>query len=563
MLVALTMTLATAAPIQQLSDEYLHELWRASPITASQVGYHADNVDQKLDDISPAARAKRSQWLHGFAARLEKAAAATRDAEDAADAALLRENVALELLDLDEARDYTRRCDTPLDTLGEAFFQMVARPYAPLPKRAVDVVARLRALPRFLDDARAALTVDVPDFRDAAKDDGDGFVDYLAHELVPAFKDAPNSAEVKAAAADAEKAVKAYLERIAAELPKKPKGSYRYGKALYQKRFRPYLQTDLGPDAVLAQAKKRIPELHAEMARVGRQILGAGAAQKSKTDRDVIREALAKVAADHPAPSALFSTVRKDFDDARAFVRDHQLLTLGAHDNLKVIETPAFLRSQLGVAAFDGAPPLMPQLGAFYYVTPFPPDWPKEKVEAKLREYNTWMLDLLTIHEAMPGHYVQFERANEVQPETRRILRWVLGAGSYIEGWAVHTQDLMVDAGFRDHDPRLKLTALKLELRAVANAVLDIELHAGDLSDEGVLKLLMDDGFQERPEAELKLRRAKLSVTQLCSYFVGGEAWRALRAEAQKRPGFDARAFYDRALAEGAVTLPTLKTLLR
>ena len=169
--------------------------------------------------------------------------------------------------------------------------------------------------------------------------------------------------------------------------------------------------------------------------------------------------------------------MRKQLESARAFVVDKKLMTLSSRDNLKVIETPAFLRSQLGVAAFDGAPPLQPELGAFYYVTPFPSDWPKEKVEAKLREYNRYMLELLTIHEAMPGHYVQFERANEVQPETRRVLRWVLGAGSYVEGWAVYAQDLMVDAGYLHGDVKLRLQQYKLELRAVTNAILDIKLH--------------------------------------------------------------------------------------
>ena len=183
------------------------------------------------------------------------------------------------------------------------------------------------------------------------------------------------------------------------------------------------------------------------------------------------------------------------------------------------------------------------------------------------REYNRFMLELLTIHEAMPGHYVQFEHANQVQPQIRRVLRWVLGAGSYVEGWAVYTQDVMVDAGYLGgpgsaDNTRLKLQARKLELRAVANSILDIKLHTAGLSDEDALKLMIDDAFQERPEAEAKLRRAKLSVTQLCSYFVGGETWRMTRAQAEKKPGFSLKSFHDRALGEGAVTLPTLRTLL-
>ncbi|MFI5290541.1 MAG: DUF885 domain-containing protein, partial [Polyangia bacterium] len=376
----------------------------------------------------------------------------------------------------------------------------------------------------------------------------------LQHDLEQAFKNSNSRSKIDAGVAQAVKAVRGYLDFVAVELPKRPKGTFRYGKALYDKRFRPYLQTDRAPDEVLGAARRRLAEIKGEMAKLAQKIVPSGD----------VREALALVAKDHPAPAELFATVRKELDQARAFVVEKNLLTLAPQDTLRVIETPPFLRSQLGVAAFDGAPPLQPELGAFFYVTPFPSDWPKAKVEAKLREYNRYMLALITIHEAMPGHYVQFEHANRVQPETRRVLRWVLGSNAYIEGWASYAQELMVDAGFMQSDPKLRLEEDKLELRAVTNAILDIELHTQNLSDADALSLMEDGAYQERPEAELKLRRAKLSVTQLCSYFVGDEAWRQIRkaAEEARGRGFELRAFHDRALAEGAVPLPTLRALL-
>ena len=555
MVITLTLALGLVSPMQQLSDAYLKELWKSSPQLASQVGYHGDGVDARLDDLSFAARQKRTKTLTDLQGRLTEARSARGiSQEDVADYELMREAIALEQLELDEARDYSRRCDLPLDSLGSVFFAMVARPYAPVEQRASDVLARLLAVPHYLDEAQKSLTTDVEIFREAARDDGDGLVDYFEHELLPPFAKTAAAPKLKVAVADAVKAVRAYLAFVDKELTKKPKGTFRYGAKLYEKRFRPYLTTDLGPKEVLAQAEKRLVELHAEMAKLAKQLVPSGD----------VKEALSKVADDHPKPSELFSTVRKQLETARAFVVEKKLMTLSSRDNLKVIETPAFLRSQLGVAAFDGAPPLQPELGAFYYVTPFPSDWPKEKVEAKLREYNRYMLELLTIHEAMPGHYVQFERANELVPETRRVLRWVLGAGSYVEGWAVYAQDLMVDAGYLKGDPKLRLQQYKLELRSVSNAILDIKLHTEGMSDEAALRLMTEEAFQERPEAELKLKRAKLSVTQLCSYFVGGETWRSIRKAAEKAAGnkFDLRAFHDRALGEGAVTLPTLRTLL-
>jgi uncharacterized protein (DUF885 family) len=549
MMLTVTLLLATATPMQSLSQEYLDKLFADSPMTATQAGYHKHGVDQRLDDLSAAAKQARDAWLKNYSARLE--ALPAMGAEDEADRELIRQALKFERLELEEAHDYARRCDSPLDGLGTALFMMVAREYAPLETRAADVAARLSQVPKFLADARAQLTVNVPEFRAAAKDDGEGVLDVF-DQAAAAFAKTASAGKINAAIAPAKQAVKEYLAFVDGELAKKPPSTFRYGKRLYDLRFGPYLQTDRSPADVLAAAKARMAVVKKEMAALAQKITG-------KPD---IKAALDAVAVDHPTPDKLFSTVRDDLTRATAFVRAHKLMTLPAHDNLQVIETPKFMRSVLGVAAFDGAPPLQPSLGAFYYVTPFPANWTKDKIESKLREYNRWMLDILTIHEAMPGHYVQLEAANRVEPETRRVLRWLLAAGAYVEGWAQYAQELMVESGFDGSNPRLALTNGKMELRALTNTILDIELQSGTLGDDEAMRMMMVDAFQERSEAELKLRRAKLSVTQLCSYFVGLEAWRKLRHQAEARPGFDLRAFHDRALGEGGVTLPTLEKLL-
>jgi uncharacterized protein (DUF885 family) len=557
MIAALTLMFATsssAVSVQKLSEEYLHQLFLTSPMVASQAGFHKEGVDRRLDDVSVEAHFRRIRFLADYQKRLGALDQSKLSPEELADVALLNDAVSLETQDLLRLRPFARRCDQPLDTLGSTFFFMAVRPYAPLERRLSDVVARLKELPRYLKQVEAGLDEYVEEFRLAAKDDGQGLLDYLEHQLPSIFIEARNQAALKPAIEEAAKAVREYLAFVDHTLINRPRTTFRVGASNYTSRFRPYLQTNLSPVEVLLKAERAIRAIRNEMATVAKEIVPGGD----------VRQALAKVAEDHPAPDQLVTTVRKDLEDARAFVVQKGLLTVPHHQNLEVLETPPFMRSQLGVAAFDGAPPLEPELGAFFYVTPFPGDWPKEKIESKLREYNRRMLDLLTIHEAMPGHYLQFEQANHVKPEWRRTLRWLLGAGSYVEGWAVYAQDMMVHAGYRNGDPKLRLQALKLRLRAAANAALDIRLHTQNLSDQDAMKLLVDEAYQEKTEAELKLRRAKLSVTQLCSYFVGGEAGSELRRDAEKSAGaaFNLRVFHDRALAEGAVTLPTLRRLL-
>jgi uncharacterized protein (DUF885 family) len=279
----------------------------------------------------------------------------------------------------------------------------------------------------------------------------------------------------------------------------------------------------------------------------------------------VIGEVLSKIAERHSTRESYMDDARKALDEARAFVQEKRLLTLPTRSNLQVIPTPQFMRGIYSVGGFAPAPALEPQLGAFYWITPIPAEWPPERVESKLREYNFYKLKLLTIHEAMPGHYVQMEIANDVQPKSRRILRSVFGNGPYIEGWGQYSTQIMLDDGFLNHAPEMALTFAKEELRVIANAILDIRLHMLNMSEQEALDLMQKQTFQEKEEAEGKLQRAKLSSCQLPTYFVGWRGWMRVREEYRQAKGssFSLQEFNDRALKEGAVPLTALGNLLK
>src|SRR5207248_6779667 len=252
-------------------------------------------------------------------------------------------------------------------------------------------------------------------------------------------------------------------------------------------------------------------------------------------DRDhVITTVLDKIAERHSTPETYIEDARHDLDEARAFVQAKRLLTLPPRDNLQVIETPKFMRGIYAVGGFNAAPALEPKLGAFYWITPIPNDWPRERVASKLREYNFYNLKLLTIHEAMPGHYVQLEYANEVEPRGRRLLRSVYGNGPYIEGWAQYATQMMLDEGFLDNSPELRLTFQKQELRVLANAIMDIRLQTNRMTDQEALDLMMKQTFQEKEEATAKLQRARLSSAQLPMYLLGWRGW--VRVREQYKP---------------------------
>jgi uncharacterized protein (DUF885 family) len=218
------------------------------------------------------------------------------------------------------------------------------------------------------------------------------------------------------------------------------------------------------------------------------------------------------------------------------------------------------MRGIYGVGGFNSAPPLQPELGAFYWLTPIPKTWPKERIESKLREYNYYGLKLLTIHEAMPGHYVQLEYANDLTPTPRRVLRGVFGSGPYIEGWAVYATEMMLDEGYLEHSKELRLTFLKQQLRMIANAILDVRMQTMDMKDEEAMSLMLDRTYQEKEEATAKLQRAKLSSTQLPTYYVGYREWKRLRDQSKQMP---LAQFHERALKESAVPMRVLSGLLK
>jgi uncharacterized protein (DUF885 family) len=278
-----------------------------------------------------------------------------------------------------------------------------------------------------------------------------------------------------------------------------------------------------------------------------------------------VEEALAEVASQHATPATYMDEVRKTLAEATAFVRQKDLLTLAAGSNLAVIDTPAFMRGIYGVGGFNPAPALEPQLGAFYWMTPIPADWPQERIDSKLREYNRFGLQELTIHEAMPGHYVQAEYANRIEPRTRRVLRAIWGNGPYVEGWAVYTQQMMSEEGYLDNSPALRLSLLKQLLRGQANTILDIRLQTMGMSEQQALDLMIKQTYQEREEATAKVQRAQLSSCQLAMYYAGVKGWLALREHYKQRHAqdFSLQRFHEQALNEGAVPLPTLERLLQ
>jgi uncharacterized protein (DUF885 family) len=262
----------------------------------------------------------------------------------------------------------------------------------------------------------------------------------------------------------------------------------------------------------------------------------------------VIRAAMDLAAADRPARDQLVETATSATEEARQFVIARDLITL-PDGPVRVILMPEFQRG-FSVAYCDSPGPLERNLDTFYAVSPIPDDWTEEQAASFLREYNTRGTLDIAVHEAMPGHYVQIWHANR-HPS---VLRAVLGSGSFVEGWAVYAEEMMVEEGFRADDPLYRLTQLKVQLRTITNAIIDQAIHVDGMSREEMMRLLTETAFQEEREAAGKWRRAQLSFTQLSTYFVGFQEHLETRLAAERAwgPAFNLKRYHDGVLSFGS-----------
>jgi len=558
-----------------MSEEFVYTTLSFSPTTATAAGLHeyqGKRLDGMLDDFSPAWLDRQRHYYEQFQSRLAGIQPAALDPQQRADYSILQDQVELALLDLKELQTAFHNPTIYVETLGNSLFVPFVLEYAPKHERFLHIIARLQKVPLFVDQASNNLTSSPALWTQVAMEENEGTIGLVDKAIRAAVPDELKN-DYENAARTALHSLEKFQNYLKGSLSERDQADWRLGGARYARKFRYTLDAGVQPENTLQQAERELQSVRGRMFELALPIhrsIAAGHKDHpelagAERENRVIGEALEHIALRHGTAASYMEDARGDLEEARQFVASRHVLTLPPRANLQVIETPEFMRGIYAVGGFDPAPALEPQLGAFYWVTPIPKEWPEARVQSKLREYNFYKLKLLTIHEAIPGHYVQAEFANAVEPRPRRLLRAVFGNGPYVEGWAQYATQAMLDAGFLDHSPEMQLTFLKEELRVLANAILDIRLHTLDMTDQEALDLMQDQTFQEKEEATAKLRRAKLSSCQLPTYYVGWRAWNRVRDEYRQARGgaFSLSDFHDRALRQGAVPLSALGQLLQ
>jgi len=574
----------SAQKFAELSDRFMKDSLALSPTSASQAGYHKHvdaktgktiELDALLDDLSlesmAAQRTFYEQWRERFR---NETPVSSLDAQDAADWQLIDDQIGLNLLEFEKIQNYRHNPTVAVELIGNALFLPLTQDYASRDIRVGHVLSRVSAIPLLLTQVKQYLSDADPIFISTAVQENDGNIDLIENTIaaeIPAGS--PLRAQYDKVAPAAIAALKDFSLWLQNDLAKRPAHrTWRLGKELYDQKFKLVMETDVTPEQVLADAEAGLQSVRAEMLQLALPMhkpmypdhgdhseLGVHERQNL-----IITEVLHKISDEHPRPEDLQKAIEADLESIKQFIREKKIVSLGTRDNLKVIPTPMFERGIYSVAGFHSAPPLEPQAEAEYWVTPIDPKMPPDKAESKLREYNNYTLEWLSIHEALPGHYVQFEHLNNIQPERRRLLRSLFANGAYVEGWAEYIAQVMMDEGFLNNDPRFRMVMRKIRLRLLANTILDVKMQTMGMTDDQAMDLMTKDAFQTQAEAEGKLVRAKLSSTQLPTYYVGLREWLALRKKYQAAAGknFDMLKFHDLVLDQGPLPVPVVEKLV-
>ena len=547
---------------EQLSKDFLSEYFQSSPISATWIGIH--DYDHLLDDVSAEGMSKDLARIKKYKALLDSIDVSHLNKTNSIDARILAENLNEGIFGYEELREFEWNPMGYTGAIGNAIMTLVTQEFAPLDTRLNNAIERAKLVPAFLANAKKNLKIAPKIHVETAIMQNGGNVTIFREELPKAAANSSQEiqSQIKEHGEKASIALEEFGKWLQEDLLPRATKDFRLGKEMFAKKLRHTLKSTMTTDEVVMRAE-------AEKRRVQQEMFALAAplykeyykkdAVKEKDSLKVIKMVLDKIVLDHCKKEEVMEKIKAMMPAIENFVKEKDLLTLDATQPLVIRETPEYQRG-VAVASLESPGPLEKNLKTFYNVTPIPAEWTPQQVESYLREYNTWSLYDLSIHEGIPGHYVQLYYSNRFPS----ILRTLMGSGVMIEGWAVYAERMMVEAGFMNNDPRMQLINMKWYIRAVCNTILDNNIHAGTMSEQQAMDLMMHDAFQEEREAAGKWRRANLTSTQLSTYFVGYQEIMDLRNDYKEKMGekFNLKQFHETFLSFGSPSVKYIREMM-
>ena len=552
---------------EDLAKRYLDEFPTLGPVGATSLGDH--RFDHLVNQVSSEARAERVAFNKKYIEALEIIPKGKLSRAYQVDAALLDNRLRSGIWRIEELQEWSWNPLRYTALAGGAIYSLMAREFAPVEERLMNVADRLEQFPRMYAQIRETIIPErVPKIHaETAVKQNKGVLSILDNLVVPQknklkkrYRKQLNKAMETARNENAK-----HQKWLEEEVLPKANGSFRIGPKLYDRKLAFTLQTPLTRYQILEKAESELVKTRSHMYDIAKSVYKGmhpytefPEVPTEAYQQAVIRAALEEAYREIPDKEGIIDFARSSIRIAEDFVKEAEILTLPS-DPVEIIIMPEFRRG-VTLAYCDSPGPLETGLKTFYAVSPLPEEWTEKQVHSYLREYNQRSVHNLTIHEAMPGHFVQLAHSNRY-PST---LRAVLSSGVFIEGWAVYVERVFLEEGFLDHDPLMQLIILKWYLRAIANAMIDQKIHAEGMSYDEAMELMIEDTFQEEREAAAKWIRAQLTSAQLSTYFVGFLEHYSLREEVQKRRGakFVLKDYHDEELSFGSPPVQFVRALM-
>ena len=551
------------ARFESLARNFIDRMLERSPEDATVLGDHrfdAQFSDESKEGIAQGVQLRKAYLDSLGSIRIEDLSQMNRVDYD-----ILRHNLEADIFASEQLRPWE---NDPLHyNIGGAIFSLLARNFAPLPDRMKSLAGRLSAIPEFLEHAKANLKNPPAVHVEAAIQQNEGNLSLLQETLTPFLDSIPAELreEIVPLRDAAVGALKEYGSWLRIDLLPRAKGNFRLGTDLYDRKLAYTIDTDMRRGEILQYAEEDIQKTTNELYDVCVHLWTKYFPNKPVPQNDeknrgiVIGTVLKRLSDDRPDNTTILDVVRRDLDEATEFVRRNDLVSIPSNP-LDVIMMPEFQRG-VAVAYCDSPGPLEKNGKTFIALSLTPKDWPVERVQSFFREYNAYMLKDLTVHEAMPGHFLQLMTGNRFKAPT--MVRAIYASGTFAEGWATYAEQVMAEAGYGGLE--FHAEQLKLHLRLVINAIIDQKIHTAGLTEKEAMELMMNKGFQEEGEAMGKWRRACLTSVQLSTYFIGYIMFTNLRSRYERYvgPAFDAKLFHDKILSFGTLSPRYLPTLMQ
>ena len=535
------------AAFRRLGNEFLAHWLSQRPQTATRLGLHT--YAGVLLPLTPAWVASEAEWLRGLRSRLGAIPREALDFDRALERDVLAARIDRELLDLEVIRPWERNPNVYLDLVAGSVQSLLQRDFASSCSRVRSATRRLRMVPEVLRAAKLNLKHPPRLYTEVAISQAAGVLQFY-RQAIPALtagcRDPLAQADLAEADTGAVAAVQDFLTFLREDLLPRSDGDFALGRETYQRKLIADEMEGTPTDSLLARAYRALDEARNRMEALATRIApGQGVAA-----------ALDSIQSDAPSETGLVPAVQEELEGVRAFVRSHGLVTMPSKENLVVRETPPFRRS-LSFASMDAPGVWEPRAGrAFYNVTPVEPTWTPKQKRDHLAFFNRYASQIVTIHEALPGHYYQFLASRGMKSR----LRQALTCGTAVEGWAHYCEQLAIEQGFGQGDPRYELAQQFLAIQRIGRMIVGLSLHTAGMTVEQAERLFEERCYMAPVNAQREARRGALDPTYLV-YTLG--KWRILElrdeVRAQLGDRFRIRAFNDALLHQGGSPMPVVR----